>query len=259
MDEKKIMNHSCLAHHRYLAPVLGVFLAVLTISFAIDAYQKIQQNKGGLENTLSVSGEGRIFVTPDIGTVNVGVVSEAKTVDAAAKDNTDKINKITQGLKDLGVAENDLKTIDYNVYPKYSYPQNAEPEIKGYEARQTLTVKIRDLGKSGEIIEKATSLGANTVSSLNFTVDEPENYRQEAREEAIEQARSKAEALADKLGVRLGELQTFSENAGSPVMPMYYDAKYSGIGGMGGAESAPAVQVGENEIVITVNLIYQIK
>ncbi len=242
-----------------VAIVLILFLAVLAISGIVDINNKIKEGRyigqsTQYKNTISISGEGKVLAKPDIGQVDLSVVSDAVTVAAAQKDNTDKMNKITKAMKDLGVAEEDLKTVNYSIYPRYQYIKG-KSEIIGYEVSQTLGVKIRNLDKAGDILGKAASSGANQVGSLTFTFDDPEALKSEARQKAVANAKQKAEDLAKGLGVTLGKITSFSENVFGEPIPIYAQESL-GIGGGGGA--APEIQTGQNEIQVNVTLSYEI-
>ncbi|PJE60093.1 MAG: hypothetical protein COU85_00080 [Candidatus Portnoybacteria bacterium CG10_big_fil_rev_8_21_14_0_10_44_7] len=240
--------------------VLAIFLAVMTISAGVGAFNQIQESRfigPGKEypNTISVNGQGKVFARADVGNITASVVSEGKTVEAATADNNNKMNQVIAGLKNLGVKEEDIKTTAYNIYPQYYYPPNGQRTLTGYEVRQTAQIKIHDLSQSGEIIKQITARGANEVSSLNFTVDDEESYRQEARAQAIAQAKEKAQKIADGLGVYLGKAISFYEDNSVP-QPQYYDAS---VGGKGGGVATPDIQSGENEIVSSVTVTFQIK
>ena len=153
------------------------------------------------------------------------------------------------------IKEEDLKTTNYNINPTYQYT-SGRSVIIGYDVTQTLQAKIRDLTKVSAVLDKAAALGANQVGSLGFTFDEPEKLNDEAREKAIDDAKDKAEGLAEKLGVELGKVVSFSESTNGVPSPAYYSAK-EGYG-VGGGGAAPDIQTGQNEIVITVNLAYEI-
>lgn len=207
--------------------------------------------------TISISGEGKVLVKPDIGQVSLSVVTQAPTVSKATSDNNDKMNAINQAMKDMGISEDDLKTTSYNISPNYQY-SNGKSTIIGYQIAQALEVKIRDLDKTSQILDKAASLGANQVGSLSFTVDDPEKAKEEAREKAIDNAKEKAGSLAKLLGITLGRVVGFDESSGgTPPVPVYNDM----LGKGGGSEiaSAPVVQTGQNEITVDVNLQYEVR
>ena len=243
---------------KYLPEAVMAVAVFLIIFLAAASYGKIIEGRyagqsAQYKNIISVFGEGKVVAKPDIGQVSLSVISDAGTVAAAQKDNTDKMNKVVQAMKDLGVKEEDLKTTAYNVMPRYQYT-DGRSDIIGYEAVQNVEVKIRDLGKVGDILSKAATAGANQVGSLNFTFDNPEDLQNEARKKAIEQAKNKAKNLAEDLGVNLGKVTSFNENSAGQPIPMYA----SDAIGRGGGGGAPQIQTGQNEIVIDVNITYEI-
>jgi len=219
-------------------------------------------------NTISVSGYGEAVAVPDIATFTYSVVSEKSTVAAAQDDATTKANAITAALKAAGVAERDIQTTGYSVYPQYEYqevqciryPCPGQQKLRGYEVRQTTTVKVRDTAKAGDLLTQVGGMGATEVSGLNFTFDKPEQVEDEARDKAIADAKEKAEVLASSLGVTLVRIVSFSESGNYP-MPYYArDMAY----GMGGAESvvaqkAPEISVGENKVTSNVSITYEIR
>jgi len=252
-------------HHKHpikiiLAGLIGI-LILITAAFMVFAAMN-EYKKGGYigqdivaKNTIIISGEGKIYATPDIGLITLGVVSQAGTVAPAQKDNTDKMNKIIKAMKDLGVDDKDLQTTNYNIYPRYSYTRSVQTLI-GYEVDQSLEVKIRNLDKVGDILAKGAELGANQVGSLTFTFDDPEKLNQEARLKAIANAKEKADALSAELGVKIVRVINFSESSYIPPSP-YYPEKAMGIGGGGGA--APDIQTGQNLITSNVTITYEIQ
>lgn len=260
MTEEKNVNLKIIPPASYLPIVVASVAAMLVIFLAAATYTKVIEGRyagqaAQYKNTISVSGEGKVSAKPDIGQVNLSVVSESKTVAVAQKDNTEKMNKIIKAMKDLGVEEEDLKTTNYNVSPNYQY-HDGKSEIIGYQIAQTLEVKIRDLEKVGDILNQAAVAGANQVGSLSFTFDDPEKLNTEARQKAIDNAKTKAQDLAKALGVSLGKVVSFSESSYGQPTPMYYANEALGKG----VDSAPTpeVQTGENEINISVSLSYEI-
>lgn len=234
--------------------VLFVFLAVLSVN-GIKESKYIGQ---GYEyvRTINVSGQGKVFAKPDIGQVDLSVVTQADTVIKAAAENNDKINKINQAIKELGISEDDLKTISYNINPRYQYLAGKN-SIIGYEISQTLQVKIRDLSKISQVLEKSATLGANQVGSLAFAVDDLEKTKEEARQKAIEKAKTKAKELENSLGIRLGRITGFNEYSTDQTGQVSYGI--GGAEGKGGGVPTPVIQPGQNEIIINVDLTYEVK
>lgn len=236
--------------------VVIILPAVIVISCGTEIATKLKSYRyigAGLEfkNTISVTGEGKIYTKPDIALVSISVVSEGKKVIEVQNENTKKINEVIKFLKDSGIEEKDIKTINYNLYPQYVYEERKAPRIVGYSLSQVLEVKIRILDKVGDILEGATEQGVNEINSLYFKVDKDEEVKEEARKLAIDDAKKKAEKLASQLGVKLVKISSFSEGGGET--PVYRNLEY-GVGGGG----APQIQVGESEIIIDVTLTYEI-
>jgi len=262
MEEKKIDLKIIppAQHLPYVAVAVAVFLilflGVLTINQIKEGRYIGQESQ--YKNTISVSGEGKVVAKPDIGQVVLSVISDATTVAAAQKDNVGKMDKVTKAMKDLGIKEEDLKTASYSIAPRYQY-SSGRSDIIGYEVTQTLEVKIRDLDKVGDILGQAASAGANQLGSLTFTFDNSEKIKSEARQKAIDNAKNKAKDLAKSLGVSLGKVTSFSESAsdGSMPVPMYSAKEALGMGG-GTAVATPDIQTGQNEVLVDVNIAYEI-
>ena len=254
------------------AAALGV-LAVFLFIAAIGELRGLRFIGTGVPatNTVTVSGEGEVFAVPDIATFSVSVQEEAKEVQDAQESATKKTNEIIAYLKQQGIEERDIRTTDYNVYPQYDYIQSVcregicppgRQELRGYQVSQTLAIKVRDTDKAGELLSGVGSRGANNVSGLSFTIDDEDALQAEARGMAIDDARAKAAELAKQLNVRLVRVVVFYEDSGGYYPPIAY-----GMGGdsaftraeMAMAAPAPDIPVGENKIVIRVNVTYEIR
>jgi hypothetical protein len=242
-----------------LAVILGLFLVVLTISTLVD----IREKSATSEDVIVVSATGKVYAKPDLGLVTATVLTEAVTVNEAMAENTKKMNAVIAAVKNEGVEEKDLQTTSFNMYPRYdwrdstvSYPEG-QRVLVGYEVRQSLEIKIRDLETVGSIVQAATNAGANQLSDLQLTIDNQESLKTQARDEAIGKAKAKAEELAEQLEIKLVGISNFSENSSYP----YYSTKSSVPMGLGGAmeDSVAEIALGENEIEVTVYLTYKIK
>jgi len=250
--------------------LLAVFLGIKTLGETMS----LRYVGAGVmpANTITVSGEGEVFAVPDIAEFTFSVVSLKPTVAAAQEEATTKMNAVSAYLKDAGIAEKDIRTTGYNVYPQYDYetvscpvgvycPGGGKQVLRGYEVRQTTTVKVRDTAKAGDLLAGVGGAGATEVSSLNFTFDDVNVVQDEARNEAIADAKEKAEVLARQLGVKLVRVVSFNESSGGYPSPLYArDVAY----GMGGAEStvaqkAPDISTGENKVTSNVSVTYEIR
>jgi len=234
--------------------ILPLFLIFAGYRQLVDAVNNYRN--GGAANisqTVSFTGEGKVKATPDTAKVEIGLVTEGKDSISVQNENSSKMNAVIKFLKEQGIKEEDLKTSNYNLSPKYDY-NKGKSTLVGYVLNQILTVTIRDLSKVSDILDGAVSNGANQVNSISLFVDKPEELKNKAREDAVKQAKEKASAASKIAGFRLSRVIGFSENTfGEP--PIYYEAMGKG----GGTALAPQIEPGTQEIKINVTLTYLIK
>ncbi|HLC89792.1 MAG TPA: SIMPL domain-containing protein [Patescibacteria group bacterium] len=234
---------------------LAIFLGVLTRN-ELKKYDYIGR-ESQQTYTITIDGEGKVTAIPDIAQISLGIQTDKSTVAQAQQENTDKMNKIIDELKKMGIEAKDIKTTNYSIYPRYDWTSGTQI-LRGYAVSQNVTVKIRDLEKVGAIVDRAGNLGANEVGGLNFTIDEPEKLRQDAREIALGNAKEKAEALAKVAGVKLGKLVSFSENGVTPP-PIYRDYALKSLeAGASDQAVAPSVEPGSQEIIVNVMVTYEV-
>jgi len=219
------------------------------------------------ERSFQVTGEGKVIAVPDVAELSFGVITEGgKDLGLLQKENSEKANSIIAFLKEQGIDEKDIKTTSYNISPRYQYfscqPILREqelkpcppPEIVGYTLNQSISVKIRDFNKLGEVLTGVVERGANNVSGPNFTIDDPTKFQNQAREEAIRKAKEKAEVIAKAGGFRLGKLLSLQEGVSFPSpIPMH------ALEVAKGGEVAPQIEPGSQEVTVTVTLTYEIK
>lgn len=249
------------------AVALGV-LALFLLASTIGELKGLRFIGSGVAatNSISVSGDGEVFAVPDTATFSITIQEEAKEVKDAQGVATKKGNDIIAYLKKEGIDEKDIQTTDYSVYPQYDYTNSActrdycppgKQVLRGFQVSQTLTVKVRDTKKAGDLLSGVGTRGVSSVSGLSFTIDDQDALEAEARDKAIAKAKAKAEVLAESLGVRIVRVVGFSEGGGGQ---MYY-AKAMTMDAMGGAESAPApeIPVGQNKIISNVTVTYEIR
>ncbi|MBX4186696.1 MAG: SIMPL domain-containing protein [Candidatus Doudnabacteria bacterium] len=245
----------------WVLQALGVLLILFLAVSVIDKTYSMSQNFKSLpKNTISMSAEGKVSAKPDLATVSVGVSTNGTTAKLAQEENTKGSNKLIEFIKQQGVAENDIVTANFSVYPNYNY-SNGRNTILSYTANQTLTVKVRGVDKStanlGAILGGAADSGSNQIQGVYFSFDDPDNLRQEARKIAIEKAKQKAADLAAASGLRLGRIVTVSESSSYQPYPMPYalDAAKNQAGGA----TPPQIESGSQDITATMTLIFEIK
>jgi len=231
----------------------SIILVSLIIFGLLSACTSNAAADGESVRSMSVSGTGRVTVVPDIATVNVGVRTEADEVTDALSGNTAQANAISEVLQDLGIAEEDIQTSNFNVYPSERYdPMTGQSEGQYFVVENTVNVIVRDLSTLGEVLSAVVNAGANNIYGINFDVDNRDEAVAEARDLAIQDAKAKAEAIAEEAGVSLGDLTNISVySAGSPVA--YYDSK-------GGVYEEAAVPISAGTLTITMecSLTYEI-
>ncbi len=232
-----------------------IILAILSLYFRFigPIPFSVTQTTTEKKNTFDVQAEGKTTAIPDTAEINVGIQVNKNTVQAAQKEANEKINKISNEIKKLGIDDKYIKTTDYNVYPEYDY--RAGQKIVGYNVNITLKIKVKDFDKINQVIDTATSLGANQIGNLTFTIDDEklEEIKMEARKQAIEKAKEKAKEIANAGGLKLGRIVNISESTtpdyAAPVL------REAGLGG--GEEQKTQIQPGESEITVSVTLSYE--
>jgi uncharacterized protein YggE len=255
------------AHIRMIAKLVGAAAIVALLAYTYFAFVQARQ-VANMPVSITVDGKGEIFARPDIATFNFTVMT--KEADAATAQNkaAERMNAIVAYLGEMGVEEKDIKTTGYYLNPRYEYadmrcnewgcPPSGEPKLVGYEVSQSVDVKVRKTDDAGTLIAGVGNLGATNVGGLNFTIDDEDSLKSKAREAAIADARAEAESLAEKLGVRIVRMTGYWEDQG--YYPMY---GYGGDMAMDMAKNesmvAPQIPMGENTIMSTVHITYEIK
>jgi len=168
---------------------------------------------------ISVVGRGEIKVSPDRATIQISVQTRAVTAAAAAAENATKQQSVLSALKALGLTDDQLSTINYNVYPEQRYEQGKEPVIVAYNVTNTILVDVRKLSQVGPVIDAALAHGANMITSLQFYASNTEAARRSAIASAIEKARADADAAARAAHGTLGSLLEVSIGSYSAPPP----------------------------------------
>lgn len=208
------------------------------------------------QKTISVSSEGSVKVKPDMVYINVGVQTENASSKVAQQDNATKMANVMKVLKDQKIAEADIKTSQYTIYPIETYSEKDQRSyVTGYRVINTLEVTIRDITKVGTVIDAVTANEANTVSNIRFTVSDPDKYYLQALEKATTKAKAKADVLAKQFGIKLGLPSQINETSGGYNPPVIYSRMDNA---MVAAEAAPTTPIssGELEISASVSLVY---
>ena len=211
--------------------------------------------------TITVSGEGKVKTKPDTASITAGVVTEAPTAREALNKNNDRMQEVMAGMRDAGIAEDDLQTAQFSVSPMYSRPPrrpnvpSEDPKIIGYRVSNTATGIIRDLKKVGTILDKVITLGANSVSGPSFFINKPGPLLDKARKQAVADALRKADLLAQAADVQLGAIQTIREGGGYAPQPRMMNRAMA----MDMEAKSVPIAAGTQEIRASVNMVIAIE
>ena len=205
---------------------------------------------------LSVSAQAEATRVPDVATVSAGVVTQAPDANAAMQANAKQMDGVMRAIRAAGIAERDIQTSGINVNPQYRYIEGEQPAITGYQASNTVRIKVRDVGKLGEVLDALVASGANQVNGPSFEIDKPEEAYDEARRAALAKAQARAKMYADALGLRVRRIVSIDEGGGfQPPMPVPMMA-------MARAEKGAAydtsVSPGETTLGATLNVVFEL-
>lgn len=233
-----------------------LMLLVLAVLGATVFSAGAQDNDNDSDRVISVSGSGEVFGAPDVAYVNLGIdVSDANFSAALEQANT-KMAAIVKALVDAGVDEKDIQTVNFSVYPEDKYdPQTGQSTgERVYHVQSAVNVTVRDISKTGDILQAGLDAGANTVNGLTFGILDMKALEAEARKKAVEDARDRAQQLADAFGVTLGDPVVISETIsnGGPVVPLARADMFVA------QSAAPQISTGQLSVSIQVSVSFSI-
>jgi uncharacterized protein YggE len=205
---------------------------------------------------ITVMAQGKATAKPDLAQITIGVESRNAEAQVAVEENDERMADVMAAILELGVAEEDVQTVDYSVRAEIDW-QDDEQRVIGYVVDNSVLVKLRQVDKAGDVLDAATGAGANNIYGIRFTFDDPTALREEARADAMAQARDKAQALAQLAGVGLGKPryinESFTESPPYYLEPIYATAERAVGGG------ATPVQPGELEVSVQVQVTFDIR
>lgn len=171
---------------------------------------------------LKVVATGEVRRAPDVAQLGVGVVTTANDAKSALAANATQMASLVKAVRGAGIADRDIQTSGVNLQPQYAYRENQAPALTGYQAQNRVSVTVRDIGKTGDVIDAFVAAGANQIDGPSFTLDKPEAALDEARKLALENARARAELYAKALGVQVSRIVSVDESGAGfdPPMPM---------------------------------------
>lgn len=233
-----------------LASVFALGTPAMTAS-AQNASAGTTSNDGTL---LSVSAQAEARRVPDVATLSAGVVTQSADANAAMRANAEQMARVSAAIRAAGVAERDAQTAGVSVNPQYRYAENQPPAITGYQASNTVNLKVRDVARLGKVLDALVASGANQVNGPSFEIDEPEAVYDEARQAALAKARARAEMYAKTLGLQVRRIVSISEGGGF-VRPMPVQMMAMA---RGKSEADTSVSPGETSLSASLDVVFEL-
>lgn len=201
--------------------------------------------------TVSVQGSGSAAAAPDMAELSTGVVEQSKTAADAMAAVTKRAAAILEAARNFGIEARDLQTTGLSLHPVYPRQRNdtSEPEPVGFRASTQISVRLRDIDRSGALMDRLLNAGANQFNGIRFTIAEPAALLAEARRKAVADARARAELYAGELGLKVGKVISIRENGAAMPRPMER---------MMAARADSPIATGEQEISAAVAIVFEL-
>jgi len=233
---------------------LSIFpIILLALASAASAQQNPERPR---LPSISVNGEATIAAEPDQAQIDIGVTTQARTAPDASRENAERISRVLAEVKKLLGKGDEVKTSGYALNPQYRYPQGGKPEIVGYQANNTVRIKMSKLDDVGKVIDAAMQSGANNINRLAFTLKDEEGARLDALKQAAAKAKVKAEAIAASLGLKIVRITSVAEGERS-FQPVYRAAPMARAD-MAVAAAPTPIEQGTVDVRSTVTLVAEV-
>jgi uncharacterized protein YggE len=238
---------------------LGLSLLLATILTGCDTQIVSPLLPSPESRSIHVNGSGSVTGEPDIATLNLGVSVEKETVEEAREAAASAMTAVIESLKANDIAENDIQTENFSIYPQYDYTDEGRV-LRGYRVNNTVRAKVQELESLSDIIDDATAAGGDivVVNSIQFMIEDPTPLQAQARALAVKNAEAKAQTLAEASGVTLGKPLTITETSYAAGPPIAY-AEAAEFVADDGARSSTPIQAGELTVTISITVVYEIE
>lgn len=236
-----------------IAPLLAAAALALPVAAPAQTALQVQPITG---TRLDIAATGEVARVPDIAIISTGVVTRAASATAAIQQNAARMERVRSALRRAGIADKDIQTSAINLNPEYVYAERQPPRLTGYTASNQVSVRFRDIAKTGEILDALVAEGANQINGPSLTIDKPEQALDEARVRAVAVGRARADLYARALGMRVVRLLSVSESGGyavPPPMPMYARAEAMA------ADAATKIDPGEQKVQVSVSMSFELQ
>jgi uncharacterized protein YggE len=230
--------------------------AALLLLAAVPAAAQPSEVAPSISGTrLDVVATGEVTRVPDLVRINAGVVTQATTAVEAIRQNAARMEAVRAALRAAGIAERDIQTSNLNLNPNYRYAENQPPQLVGYQAVNEVSVRFRDIAKTGAILDALVAQGANQINGPTLTIERPEAALDEARTQALANARARAELYARALGMRVARVLSVSEAAtGFAPLPRVEMARR-----MSANDAATQIEPGEQTLNISLTVSFELE
>lgn len=235
-----------------------ILLITASLSASLFAQPPMPPREPAPVDTVSVTGTGRVTLTPDRFSFNATVQTMAPTVEEAVNENNAKVAAVIAALKTAGAKPEEIQTSNFSIYPQQDYSQQQQgklPRLIGYQVSNSITVTRRQIADAGRLLQAAVSAGVNQTSGLSFSVSDPTRGRDEGLRAAFADARVKASLLAQAAGRSLGPAMAITEGGASapptprPMMGRVMAAQVSDV----------PVESGTEELSFTVSVVFAMR
>jgi len=170
---------------------------------------------------LTLTAEARVERAPDLAEITAGVTSQAETAAQASRANAEQMARVIAAVRAAHIAERDIQTVGLTLQPQYDYQNNRAPRLTGYQAGNSVSIRLHDLPRAGAVIDALVAAGANQIGGPNFRIADEDRVLDEARTAAVSKARARAELYARAAGLRVARILRIAEGgAEPPVRPM---------------------------------------
>jgi uncharacterized protein YggE len=240
---------------RLLATAVVITLSSIAVAPALAQTMPVAPAVIPDGTLLDVTATGKTTRVPDLATIRAGVVTQAATAAAALSDNANRMSAVLSALKRAGIQPRDIATANVSLQPQYRYEDNKPPVITGYQATNNVSIRFRDIAKSGAILDALVAQGANQIDGPNLSLDQPDAALDEARVDAVKRAQARADLYAKAAGLSVSRILTIAEGgevAGpQPPMPVYR---------MAAAKAADTQMMpGESDVTVTITVRFLLK
>lgn len=204
---------------------------------------------------------GKATRVPDVAIINAGVQTRAATAAEAIRTNAERMERVIAALRKAGVEARDIQTSSINLNPEYRYDREGikAPELIGYNANNQVTVRFRDVAKSGRILDTLVEVGANSINGPSLVIDNPDEALDEARLDAVNKGRARAELYAKALGKRVTRLVVVNEGASIGRPPPPPPPPMMERDGAIMVTASSAIAPGEQDISVTLQMSFDLE